>query len=98
MVSSVSDDWDGTLGNPGKLGLSFIAIIYDSIFLSQHFLLYPASRKTPLRKRKETDQGLIVIEDSQYRNEFQRKLNELKASFFPAEPLPHKPSPKVYNL
>lgn len=90
----LSDDWDGTLGNPGKLGLSFIAIIYDSIFLSQHFLLYPKSRK-----RKETGEGLIVIEDSEHHNEFHRKLDALKQAIFPASPsLESKKLRRVYEL
>lgn len=35
-----SDDWDGTYGNPGKLGLSLIAMVFDGIFMTQHFILY----------------------------------------------------------
>ena len=43
-----TDDWDGTLGNPGKLGLSIVAMIFDGIFLTQHFILYPSGEYSPL--------------------------------------------------
>ena len=44
---------DGTLGNPGKLGLSCIAMIYDSIFISQHFFCFSSGRKRRLTEKSE---------------------------------------------
>ena len=43
IVVAFSDDWDGTYGNPGKLGLSLIAMVFDAIFMLQHFILYPST-------------------------------------------------------
>ena len=43
------DDWDGTYGNPGKLGLSIIAMIFDGIFMLQHFILYPGELHCPTK-------------------------------------------------
>ncbi|KAK2156231.1 hypothetical protein LSH36_218g02008 [Paralvinella palmiformis] len=63
-----NDDWDGTLGNPGKLGLSCIAMIYDSIFMMQHFVFFNVGRK-----RRLTD-------TTEQHTEFLEKLNELKAT------------------
>lgn len=44
----ISDDWEGTFGNPAKLGLGLMAILVDIIFLTQHYVLYgPKPRKGP---------------------------------------------------
>ena len=41
----IADDWDGTYGNPGKLGLSIIGMVFNAIFMVQHFILYPSKLK-----------------------------------------------------
>lgn len=38
--SALDHDWRGITGNPGKLGLSFLALGFDTLFLVQHFILY----------------------------------------------------------
>ncbi|BGP55803.1 hypothetical protein JCM8202_005631 [Rhodotorula sphaerocarpa] len=38
--SALDHDWRGITGNPGKLGLSFLALAFDSLFLVQHYVLY----------------------------------------------------------
>ncbi|KAL6247909.1 hypothetical protein RBB50_005257 [Rhinocladiella similis] len=38
--ASFQGDWSGITGNPLKLGLSNISIIFDIIFIVQHFILY----------------------------------------------------------
>lgn len=50
-----SDDWDGTLGNPGKLGLSLISVVFNTIFFIQHFCLYWSATPPGVRKRLESD-------------------------------------------
>lgn len=35
-----ADDWSAVTGNPGKLGLSFLSLSFDAVFLAQHFVLY----------------------------------------------------------
>lgn len=40
----ISSDWQSITGNPAKLGLSFLSIAFDVVFLVQHFLLYPEPR------------------------------------------------------
>jgi cystinosin len=34
------DDWSSILGSPAKLGLGLVTIIYDVIFMIQHYVLY----------------------------------------------------------
>ncbi|ORY64603.1 PQ loop repeat-domain-containing protein [Leucosporidium creatinivorum] len=48
LDSWVSGDWKGITGNPGKLGLSFLAIGFDSLFLLQHYVWYKDSTLTLL--------------------------------------------------
>ena len=80
------DDWDGPLGNPGKLGLGIIAIIYNTIFLTQHFFLYGNKQ----RKRKYT-------EDEDGPGDFMKKLEDLKAGLIMSVPLaPHHG--KIYSV
>lgn len=38
--SSLQADWSGLTGNPVKFGLANISIVFDVIFITQHFLLY----------------------------------------------------------
>lgn len=63
-----NDDWNGTLGNPGKLGLGLIAIVFDSIFLVQHFILYRSSGAGSAgRKRLESGSEKLLLT---YREKF----------------------------
>ncbi|KAF7635606.1 hypothetical protein Mgra_00004995 [Meloidogyne graminicola] len=36
-----TDDWSAFTGNPVKFGLGFISIIFDALFILQHYVLYP---------------------------------------------------------
>ena len=38
--SSLQSDWSGITGNPVKLGLANVSIIFDVIFMVQHYILY----------------------------------------------------------
>ena len=67
-----SDDWDGTFGNPCKLGLSIITMCYNVIFILQHFVLY--SKSAGARKR---------LTSGSTNSEFVVKFDALKASINP---------------
>lgn len=41
--SYLQRDWSGFTGNPVKLGLANVSMMYDSIFFAQHYILYPHS-------------------------------------------------------
>ena len=43
--SSMQSDWSGITGNPVKLGLGNISIIFDIIFMVQHYILYRGNGK-----------------------------------------------------
>lgn len=44
MLSLSSDDWKSIFGDPTKFGLGMISILFDLIFLLQHYVLYRGAR------------------------------------------------------
>ena len=42
LDSSLQSDWSGLTGNPVKFFLSQIAIVFDIVFIAQHYVLYPS--------------------------------------------------------
>ena len=55
LDSSMQGDWSGLTGNPLKLGLSNITLVFDVIFIFQHYVLFgPADEFEP------TQQGLLA--------------------------------------
>lgn len=51
LDSSLQNDWSGITGNPVKLLLGNVTIIFDLIFVVQHYILYPDT--TDAKKRSE---------------------------------------------
>ncbi|KAL6715911.1 hypothetical protein ACLMJK_006872 [Lecanora helva] len=45
LDSSVQSDWSGVTGNPVKFGLGQISILFDVIFMVQHYVLYRDARR-----------------------------------------------------
>jgi len=45
LDSSMQGDWSGIAGNPAKFALANISIIFDLIFMLQHYILYRKSAK-----------------------------------------------------
>lgn len=46
--SSLQSDWSGLTGNPLKFGLANISLVFDIIFILQHFVLFgPVEESTP---------------------------------------------------
>ncbi|EFN52603.1 hypothetical protein CHLNCDRAFT_36764 [Chlorella variabilis] len=42
MDGALTHDWTAVTGNPVKFGLGFASMLFDLIFMAQHWLLYPA--------------------------------------------------------
>lgn len=38
--SALQADWSGLLGNPVKLGLANTSMLFDMVFMTQHYVLY----------------------------------------------------------
>ncbi|KAL8840351.1 MAG: hypothetical protein Q9170_001366 [Blastenia crenularia] len=49
--SLVQGDWSGVTGNPVKLGLGYVSVIFDVIFILQRYVFY----REPRRGAKEVD-------------------------------------------
>ena len=40
MFLSFTDDWSSIFGDPTKFGLGFFSILFDILFIIQHYVLY----------------------------------------------------------
>jgi cystinosin len=49
LLAGNYDDWSSIFGSPTKFGLGFFSILFDLLFMMQHYVLYrvPKSRATP---------------------------------------------------
>lgn len=54
--SSFTKDWSGVTGNPAKFLLSNVSIVFDLLFMVQHYVLYRDADKKDARR----DPGLIT--------------------------------------
>ncbi|KAM7199225.1 PQ loop repeat domain containing protein [Naviculisporaceae sp. PSN 640] len=63
--SYIQHDWSGITGNPVKFSLGNISILYNAIFLVQHFILYRDAQEKP----EETDALLGRERDEEARVE-----------------------------
>jgi cystinosin len=57
--SSLQADWSGLTGNPVKLMLANISIVFDVMFISQHYVLYP-EREDIEEGRSDEQEGLLA--------------------------------------
>lgn len=57
--SSLQSDWSGLTGNPVKLFLSQIAIMFDIVFILQHHVFYRQKDISDEGQGSETDYGAI---------------------------------------
>jgi cystinosin len=51
--SSLQADWSGLTGNPVKFGLANISLLFDIIFITQHYVLYGAVEEKGEREHRE---------------------------------------------
>lgn len=48
-----TDDWDSIVGDPTKFGLGLFSIVFDVIFIIQHYVLYRFVNKTTMTNHIE---------------------------------------------
>jgi cystinosin len=41
LQCAVTSDWTQIAGNPVKFGLGFVSMLFDILFMVQHYVLYP---------------------------------------------------------
>jgi cystinosin len=51
--SSLQEDWSGLTGNPLKFGLANISLVFDVVFILQHFVFFG-----PVEEQSESERGL----------------------------------------
>lgn len=52
--SALQADWSGLTGNPVKFGLANISLLFDIVFILQHFVLYG-----PVEEGREDDCAIV---------------------------------------
>lgn len=62
--SSLQSDWSGITGNPVKLGLGNVSIIFDVVFMVQHYILYRGNKVEEDGMAWER-RGLIASDDGE---------------------------------
>ena len=65
MIAYNYDDWKTFLGDFTKFGLAVLSILYDLIFITQHYILYrePSYRQLD-EETEESRVGLLREDDS----------------------------------
>ena len=60
LDSAGLQDWSGVLGNPAKLCLGLVSIVFDIIFMVQHYVLYRTSTTADESLHRDDDLNAIV--------------------------------------
>lgn len=58
-------DWSGLTGNPAKLCLGFVSIIFDIIFMTQHYVLYKKTEVPDSLEGLTMDQEAVADDDAE---------------------------------
>lgn len=58
--ASFQPDWSGVTGNPVKLGLGNISILFDLIFITQHYVLYAGGSDSKVDEAGEGAEEALV--------------------------------------
>lgn len=60
-----SDDWSSIFGDPTKFGLGFFSILFDILFIIQHYVLY----------RGKVPSYTLITEPSEFDEEASKRVN-----------------------
>ncbi|GAB1191987.1 hypothetical protein APSETT444_001171 [Aspergillus pseudonomiae] len=63
LDSSFLDDWSGITGNPIKFLLSNVSILFDILFMVQHYILYRGA-DDPVTKHQDPDVTTPLLSES----------------------------------
>ena len=66
LQASNTEDWSGFYGNPVKFGLGIVSIIFDILFIIQHYVLYKHSEDDTTYNQVETTESLSQIPTSNH--------------------------------
>lgn len=54
LDAAATSDWSAVTGNPVKFCLGFVSMVFDIVFMMQHWVLYPSS---------DSSDDVLVVED-----------------------------------
>lgn len=57
--SALENDWSGVTGNPVKFGLGNITIVFDIIFMLQHYVFY---RHVPTKHIEDEEESERLVD------------------------------------
>jgi cystinosin len=62
--SYLQHDWSGITGNPVKFALGNLAIIFDIVFIIQHYWLYRGAgeKEAPATEREGAEEGPLLAD------------------------------------
>ena len=63
--SSLQKDWSGLTGNPVKFGLGNVSILFDIIFMTQHYILYRGASEIEEDGSDRERDGLLARDDEE---------------------------------
>jgi hypothetical protein len=55
LLSMNYDDWSSIFGSPTKFGLGLFSILFDILFIVQHYILYRSNRRTSTIQTNDDD-------------------------------------------
>ena len=61
LLSVNFNDWQSTFGNPTKLGLGLFSIMFDILFITQHYWLYRHPRRDSQQALQESDNSEPIL-------------------------------------
>lgn len=62
LIAHLDDNWSSITGNPVKLGLSILSIVFPSFFMLQHFVLYNDQTNEEAGRRAEANERTPLLE------------------------------------
>ncbi|KAI6194129.1 hypothetical protein M3Y96_01092000 [Aphelenchoides besseyi] len=74
LIGSNTNDWSGFAGNPVKFGLGLVSIIFDILFMVQHFILYRHTDSYEIRTNDDNTDESIRTSTSPSSNMSKRKV------------------------
>jgi cystinosin len=61
----VTGKWSDAFGNPVKLGLGLLSIVFDIAFMLQHYVCFPSGRETECPTRHDGELGDVIDLEAQ---------------------------------
>ena len=61
--ASMQSDWSGLIGNPVKFALGNVSIIFDVIFITQHYILYPHATEDAVQEVEDAAEEPLLSVD-----------------------------------